>query len=79
MDNAKEKLLITRISELQLSDDCVTGLNKLNVSTLKDLDGKGWQSLRDSDGFSYIWFNELVRFLGKCDILDLLENFDRHP
>lgn len=73
MENVKEKLLITPIEQLDLSQDCIANLRKMQVRKLQDIIDKGWQGLRDSQGFDYISFNEAVKLLADNGIVHLME------
>jgi len=68
-----EELLLIPVNQLELSNDCIENLQSMHISNLHDLIKKGWQGLREMDGFDYIRFNEVVRLLTKHDLIHLLE------
>jgi DNA-directed RNA polymerase alpha subunit len=73
MENVKEKLLNTPIDQLDLSQDCIANLRKMQVRKLQDIIDKGWHGLRESQAFNYISFNEVVKLLADNGIVHLME------
>ena len=65
------------IEQLDLSVECIEYSKFLGFRNLAELTGKGWGFLQSMEGFNYIWFNEIVRFLGAKGLLNLLEDNDQ--
>ncbi len=66
-------LLHSPIDELDLSSGCKSELQYLGFNNLNEVVSKGWQGLREMKGFSYSWFNELIRFLDTHQLTYVLE------
>jgi hypothetical protein len=67
------ELLRLPIDQLDLTPACIAYSMELGFKTLEEAAEKGWGYLQAMEGFNYIWFNEIVRFLGRYDLLNLLE------
>jgi len=67
------ELLQLPIDQLDLTPGCIAYSTELGFKTLEEVPAKGWGYLQAMEGFNYIWFNEIVRFLGKHNLLNLLE------
>jgi hypothetical protein len=73
MDTTREKLLHTPLEDLPLSADCKKGLKDIKINSLEAVAQVSWQDIRAHKRFSYLWFNELVKFLDKNGLLYLLD------
>lgn len=73
MENSKLEILDRPISDLDLSAGCKAYLENNGIDELRDVIGKGWKGMRETDAFNYIHFNELVRFLDEADLVHLLQ------
>ena len=73
MDIIQQQLLQTPVAKLPLSADCKNGLKDMKIYSLEALSKVNWQDLLQHEKFSYVWFNELVKFLDKNSLLYLLD------
>jgi hypothetical protein len=73
MDNSKLEILDRPVSDLNLSADCKTYLKNNGIDKLVDVTNKGWKGMRETDGFDYVLFNEVIRFLDGAGLVHLME------
>ncbi len=72
-DSEPVDILLLPLEQLQLSSYCTNYSKTLGFKTLRDITERGWGGLQSMEGFSYIWFNELAKFLEDHHLLYLLE------
>lgn len=73
MKPKKDEVLIQPISDLKLSTECQTYLERLGIRTLCDFICKGWNFYRKDENLDTLSFNEVVNFLQQRDLLHLME------
>lgn len=76
MKDGREKILFIPIEQLNLSQNCIINLKNMQIGKLQDVVDIGWQGLREKQGFDYIYFNEVVRFLTDNGIVHLMERLN---
>jgi DNA-directed RNA polymerase alpha subunit len=69
----EDEVLIQPISDLQLSKECQSYLERLGVRTLCDFICKGWNFYKKDENLEPRSFNEVVSYLEKRDLLHLME------
>jgi len=73
MQHEKAKILEQPVEQLGLSQGCIYYLKNTGFSNLSEVTAAGWQGLRESADFDYLYFNELVRFLDQYHMVHLME------
>lgn len=68
----QEQLLNTEISSLPLSESFIYHSQNMGFSSLKDITDLGWVRLTQREGFTNMWFGELLTLLKKEGLLTLL-------
>ncbi|MBK1439814.1 hypothetical protein JHJ32_07455 [Parapedobacter sp. ISTM3] len=67
-------VLDSPLSELHgISSDFIRISKNLGFKNIRQMTDRGWGELMRMDGFDYGWFNELVRYLDRHGLLDMLE------
>ena len=66
--------LLAQIPHLPFSESFKAKSRKMGFDTLQEIVDLTQKELRSTDGFDYIWFDELLDYLHKNDALHLLEN-----
>lgn len=69
----KRNILRSPIEELGLTSNCEAYLSRMEFKCLDEFIKKGWSDLRNHPHFNYIYFNEVVSYLQKNDLLFLME------
>jgi hypothetical protein len=73
METNRENILSVPVEQLPLTEDCVANLKGLHLNTLQEIIDRGWQNLRETKGFDYICFNEVIRLMAANDIVHLMD------
>jgi hypothetical protein len=73
MENSKLEILEQPVSDLNLSAGCKTYLKNNGIGKLREVICKGWKGMRQTDGFDYVLFNEVIRFLDDAGLVHLME------
>jgi len=73
MDKSKLEILEQPLSDLNLSPGCKTYLKNNGICRLTEVTCKGWKGMRETDGFDYVLFNEVIRFLDEAGLVYLME------
>ncbi|GEM_PF-2075817 len=68
----QEEFLNTRISRLPFSESFIYHSQNMGFTRLKDITDLGWVKLTQCEGFSNMWFGELLTLLKKEGLLSLL-------
>ncbi len=73
MEENEVQILEQPIDAIEVSNDCRMYLKGQGFNNLKEVIAKGWGGLRKMDGFDYLKFNEIIRFLDSKNLLALME------
>ncbi len=73
MGNSKLEILEQPVADLNLSAGCKKYLKNNGIGKLSEVTDKGWKGMRETDGFDYVLFNEVVRFLNAAGLVHLME------
>lgn len=68
----QEKLLNSRLSDLQFSENFIHYSQTMGLTSLKEITDLGWTRVTQLDGFSNMWFAELITMLNREGLLSLL-------
>lgn len=66
-------IMLVPIAELRLSDAFIAKSGEMGLATIGEIADVGWGRLHQMEGFSYDWFDELVRFMDSRGLLHYLE------
>lgn len=73
MGNSKLEILEQPVVDLNLSAGCKKYLKNDGIDKLIEVTNKGWKGMRETDGFDYVLFNEVIRFLDAAGLVHLME------
>ncbi|KAA8480090.1 hypothetical protein BDE36_2452 [Arcticibacter tournemirensis] len=68
----QEELLNARISHLPFSESFIYHSQNMGFTSLKEITDLGWVRLTRREGFTNMWFGELLTLLKKEGLLSLL-------
>ncbi len=74
LESLRDMILTMPFDQLGLSKECLESLRDMKLYCLQEFIDKGWQSMRDTAGFNYRHFNEVIKLLNEKGLLHLMES-----